>query len=74
MVGQAELQGIALILRPPTIATDAYAAKAKSISWRIVRVPVESRTCLVTCSTMLIGLDMRMLVNGNESKKVWRAL
>jgi len=39
----------------PTIATDSRAASSKSISWRIVSVPVESATCLVTRWTAMIG-------------------
>ena len=42
----------------PTMATDSRAARVKSMSWRIVSVPVESCTCLVTCSTAMMGSDM----------------
>jgi acyl-CoA thioesterase I len=42
----------------PTIAADWRAASWKWMSSRIVSVPVESRTCLVMCSTAMMGSDM----------------
>src|SRR5690242_17960954 len=42
----------------PTMAADWRGSSAKSMSWRIVRVPVESRTCLVSRSTTTMGSGM----------------
>src|SRR5947199_361588 len=42
----------------PTMAADWRGSSAKSMSWRIVRVPVESRTCLVRRSTTTMGSGM----------------
>jgi hypothetical protein len=42
----------------PTIATERSRARVKSMSWRIVRVPVESWTRLVRRSTAMMGSDM----------------
>ena len=43
----------------PTMAADSRARSVKSMSWRMVSVPVESATCLVTVLTAMIGSDMR---------------
>jgi acyl-CoA thioesterase I len=37
----------------PTMATDSRSRSEKSMSWRMVSTPVESLTCLVTCSTSM---------------------
>lgn len=42
----------------PTIATDRLGSTVKSMSWRIVSVPVESWTRLVNRSTAMMGSDM----------------
>ena len=39
------------------MATDWRAGTLKSISWRMTSVPVESLTCLVTCSTRITGIS-----------------
>jgi hypothetical protein len=39
----------------PTMAAECRGSRVKSISWRIVSVPVESCTCLVTRSTAMMG-------------------
>ena len=46
----------------PTIATELARGRVKSISWRIVSVPVESWTCLVRRSTAMMGSDMKVVV------------
>ena len=45
----------------PTIATERCGGRVKSISWRIVSVPVESWTRLVRRSTAMIGSDMKVV-------------
>ena len=53
----------------PTIAADWRGARVKAISWRMVSVPVESWTCLVTRSTAMMGSDM----NDGEVRRTRRA-
>ena len=43
----------------PTMATERCRGRVKSISWRIVSVPVESCTRLVRRSTAMMGSDMK---------------
>ena len=40
------------------MATDSCALSSNAISWRMVNVPVESATCLVTFLTAMIGSDI----------------
>ena len=42
---------------------------AKAMSWRIVSVPVESRTCLVTRSTAMMGSDMHRSCRGRGATR-----
>ena len=51
----------------PTIATERWRGNVKSISWRIVRVPVESCTRLVSRSTAMMGSDMSARLDARES-------
>ena len=46
----------------PTMATVSRAARVKSISRRMSRVPVESVTDFQTCSTAMMGSDMQFSV------------
>jgi acyl-CoA thioesterase-1 len=59
----------------PTMATDRCAGRVKSMSWRIVKVPVESWTCLVTRSTAMMGSDMKELLffGAAPSRRRWLA-
>ena len=41
------------------MATDSLACSTKEMSWRMVSVPVASLTRLVTCSTAMMGSDMK---------------
>jgi hypothetical protein len=50
----------------PTIATERSRARVKSMSWRIVRVPVESWTRLVRRSTTMMGSDMDELGSSRD--------
>ena len=47
----------------PTMASECCAGRVKSISWRIVSVPVESCTRLVRRSTAMMGRDMAEVVD-----------
>ena len=58
----------------PTMATDSCARSSKSMSWRMVSVPVESATCLVMCWTAMIGSDMRLLGSGLDAARAAAAL
>jgi acyl-CoA thioesterase-1 len=56
----------------PTMATDSCARNSKLMSWRMVKVPVESATCLVMCWTAMIGWDMRLLGSGLTRRALLR--
>ena len=60
MSSPATIDSSVLLPEPeaPTMATDSRGASAKSISWSMVRVPVESATCLVTRCTTMMGSDI----------------
>ena len=57
----------------PTMAAERCRGKVKSISWRIVSVPVESCTRLVSRSTAMIGSDMRDDGSRAMTRRRWLA-
>src|SRR5439155_23792312 len=59
----------------PTMATERCRGRVKSISWRIVSVPVESCTRLVRRSTAMIGSDMKAAWNSamTSTRRRWLA-
>ncbi len=54
------------------MATDSRARNSKSMSWRIVSVPVASTTCLWMCWTAMIGSDMRVRGSGLTRRALLR--
>src|SRR5262249_44669401 len=56
-----------------TMAADSRGCSAKAMSWRIVSVPLESRTCLLTCSTAMIGSDMLAVQHHRLTRRAWLA-
>src|SRR3990167_6353342 len=58
----------------PTMAADCCGCREKSISWRMISVPVESCTCLVTRSTAMMGSDMDGNRNSHTAtRRAWLA-
>src|SRR5262249_25290160 len=57
----------------PTMAADSRGCSAKAMSWRIVSVPLESRTCLLTRSTAMIGSDMLAAAGPGRDRLTRRA-
>lgn len=57
----------------PTIAAVSRGCSAKLMSWRIVSVPLESRTCLLTRSTAMIGSDMKPTQVAPLTRRAWLA-
>src|SRR5262245_30559791 len=57
----------------PTIAADSRGCSANAMSWRIVSVPLESRTCLLTRSTAMIGSGMSKVRGAPLTRRAWLA-